>query len=638
MKFAAKVWKFLVAIKDGLVLLFLLLFFSVLFGALSMRPTAGKVVGGALLLELDGSLVEEKSKPDPFEMVLSQSAPVSEYPVRDLVRALHDAAGDKRIKAVVLDLSRFTGGGQVHVRAVAKAIDEVRAAKKPVLTFANVYADDGVLLAAHASEVWVDPMGAAFVSGPGGSHLYFKGLFDRFGVNAHIYRAGTYKSAVEPYFRSGMSDEARSNYKDIYAALWDGWKGDLAKARPAASIEAMTQDPVAWMKQGKGDMAQASKASGLVDRIGDKTEFEKRVTEIAGKAAEGAPDTLPYAHTTLTTWLAANPESTKGAKIGVVTIAGTIVDGDAGPGQAGGDRIARLLDDNIDEGFKALVVRVDSPGGSAMASERIRRAIERYKARKIPVVVSMGNLAASGGYWVSTTGDRIFSEPDTITGSIGVFAVITSFEKTLNNFGVTADGVKTTPFSGEPDVTAGFSPQMDALLQSSVESTYGRFVGLAAKGRGKSVEQIDAIAQGRVWSGKEALGIGLVDEMGGVDKALAYAAKAGKVGNGPWHAVYLEGKEDPFDQFLADVFAGSGEETRAATDYAALVGQSQQAQVRQAVAQLDSMLSDSGVKAYCLVCAGLGNDGAAKAQPAGLARTGGASGILPWLVSLVARD
>ncbi|MBH0112471.1 signal peptide peptidase SppA [Novosphingobium sp. YJ-S2-02] len=599
MKFAGKVWRLLVGIKDALALLFLMLFFSLLFGALTMRPAPGRIEDGALLLDLDGMVVEEKSAPDPFNLLLSGSAPVHEFPVRDLERALRGAAKDDHVKAVVLDLSHFLGGGQVHMRAVGEAIDAVRAAGKPVLTFANAYADDGALLAAHASEVWVDPMGGSFVAGPGGNSLYFKGLLDRFKVNAHVYRAGTFKSAVEPYIREDMSPEARLAYEDVYGALWQGWQADVRKARPKARLDAMVADPAGWVAQHGNDMAAAAKAAGLVDRIGDKTEFGLRVAKLVGD--ETGKSDLAYAHTPLATWLAANPEKQEGAKIGVVTIAGTIVDGDAGPGEAGGDRIAQLLDDNIDEGFKALVVRVDSPGGSAMAAERIRRAIVRYKDRKIPVVVSMGNLAASGGYWVSTPAQQIFAEPDTITGSIGVFAVVTSFERTLSDFGVTSDGVKTTPLSGEPDILGGFSPEVEKLLQTSVEGTYGKFVDLAAKSRKMSAEELDAVAQGRVWPGAEARERGLVDAMGDLDDALAYAARVGGVGNGKWHAVYLSGEKDPVSQLVASLFSDSGEQA-AVTDFASLVSMRQQAQLGQARSQLMALLSHSGVQAFCATC------------------------------------
>lgn len=598
MKFASKVWKLLVGIKDALALLFLLLFFGLIYAALSARPMAGRVEKGALLLDLDGTVVEEKSKVDPFNVLLSGQAPNREFQARDIERALHLAATDSRVKVVVLDLSRFMGGRFVHLREIGAAMDEVRKAGKPVLTFANAYLDDGVQLAAHSSEVWMDPMGEALVAGPGGNMNYYKGLIDRFKVNAHVYRVGTYKSFVEPYLRADMSPEARQAYQDVYGALWQAWKADVKKARPKARIDELASDPVALMKAAGGDFAQGAKAAGIVDRLGDKTEFEKRVTDIAGTSDD---EDVPYAHTRLATWLAANPEKQEGKGIAVVTIAGDIVDGDAGPGEAGGDRIAELLDDNMENHFKALVVRIDSPGGSATAAERIRRAIQRWRDAKIPVVVSMGNLAASGGYWVSTPGQRVFADPATITGSIGVFAVLPSFEKTLADYGVTSDGVRTTALSGQPDILGGFTPELDNLLQTSVENTYGKFISLVAKARGRSPQQIDAVAQGRVWPGAEARGLGLVDDIGNLDKALAYAARLGGLGNDKWHAEYLGEKPDAITS-LVEGMQAEPKDDAVAYDLAGLVAARQQAQLSKALTQLQGLLGARGVQAYCLEC------------------------------------
>lgn len=617
MRFARKVWKLLVAVKDALALLFLLAFFGVIYAALSARPVGGKVENGALLLELDGTVVEEKSKVDPLQLLTSGGEQVHEFQARDVERALRLAASDKRIKAVVLDLSRFMGGRYVHLHDIGAAIDEVRKAGKPVLTFANLYADDGVQLAAHASEAWVDPMGGAFVAGPGGNLQFYKGLFDKYGVNAHVYRVGTYKSAVEPYMRTDLSPEAREDFKLILDSQWNALRAEIAKVRPKAQLDRMVADPVGWNKAHGNDMAEAAKAAGLIDRIGDQTEFEARVEKLVGETTIGhsdkdAPD---YAHTGLATWLAANPVKGEGAKIGVVTIAGEIVDGEAGPGTAGGDRIAALLDENREEGMKALVVRIDSPGGSVMASERIRRAIQRWRDAKIPVVVSMGSMAASGGYWVSTPGQRVFAEPATITGSIGVFAFVPSFEKTLADFGVTSDGVRSTPLAGQPDILGGFTPEVEAMLQGSVESIYGKFLGIVGKARGKTPQQVDAIAQGRVWPGADGQRLGLVDQMGGLDDALAYAAKLGGVGNGKWQAVYLEEPEDSFSAFVQSMTSGSQEQA-AAYDFAGLVAQRQRLQMAQAVARLDGVLGAQGVQAYCLACAA-GPDYRAVAKPAG---------------------
>jgi protease-4 len=599
MTFARKIWKLLVGVKDALALIFLLLFCAVLYAALSSRPGPGKIVDGALLLDLNGSIVEEKSRIDPLSLLMSAEGSAGEFQARDVERALRLAAADSRIKVVVLDMSRFLGAGMVHIEEIGRALDAVRKAGKPVLTFANAYADDGVLLAAHASEVWVDPMGGAFVAGPGGNQVYFKGLLDRFKVNAHVYRAGTYKSFVEPYLRNDMSPAAREAYEDIYGALWSGYKADIARARPKARLDQMTGDPMAWARTSGGDFAEGAKAAGLVDRIGDRTEFQNRVAEIAGKDENGD---LPYKANGLAAWLAANPVKGEGAKIGVVTVAGEIVDGDAGPGQAGGDRIADLLDENIDEGFKALVVRVDSPGGSAMAAERIRRAIERYRARKIPIVVSMGNMAASGGYWVSTPAQQIFAQSETITGSIGVFAVIPSFEKTLADYGVTSDGVKTTALSGQPDILGGFTPEVEGMLQASIENTYRKFVGLSAAARKMTPEKLDGVAQGRVWPGGEAQRIGLVDKIGNLDAALAEAARLGGVGNGKWQAVYLKDDEDSLSMLLGGLTSDSSRQSAATLDFASYVALRRQQQLARVADQLGAMFSTRGAQAYCLEC------------------------------------
>jgi protease-4 len=601
MAFARKVWKLLVAIKDGLALVALLLFFLALYAVLSVRPNVGAVQNGALLIRLDGGIVEEPSVVDPIAQLLSRRAPLGEYRARDIVRALRLAAKDDRIGAVVFDLSRFTSAGQVSLRDIGEAMDAVRAAKKPVLTYAMLYGDDGVQLAAHASEVWVDPLGGAFVLGPGGSHLYYGGLLDRLKITAHVFRVGTYKSAVEPYIRDGMSPEARQAGQALYGALWQDWKADVARARPRADIALVSSDPVSWIKAAGGDGAKAALAAGLVDRIGSEVDFGRRVAQIVGEN-KFAPGPGHFAHTALRTWLAANPPARPGKAIGVVTIAGEIVDGDAGPGTAGSERIARLLDEGLNKDFAALVVRVDSPGGSITASEQIRAAIARYKARHIPVIVSMGNVAASGGYWVSTPADRIFAEPATITGSIGVFAIVPSFEKALSQWGVTTDGVKLTPLSGQPDPIGGLSPEIAQVLQANVEHSYANFLGLVAASRGRTPQQIDAIGQGRVWDGGSARQNGLVDAFGDLDAALAYAASAGHVDK--WHPVFLGEGRDQWSALLQRL-AGSDEDSAppaAARDFAGAVTARQTGLLGRALAEAERLVGLRGVQAYCLEC------------------------------------
>ncbi|MDP4574421.1 signal peptide peptidase SppA [Qipengyuania sp. G39] len=599
MGFAGKVWKFLVGVKDALVLVFMVLFFAALFAILTARPSPAAVRDGALVLDLDGVIVEERSEVDPIAALLATSAPIAEYQARDLVRGLDAAATDDRITAVVLDLDRFLGAGQVHLQEIGAALDRVRAAEKPVLAFATAYTDDSMLLAAHASEVWVDPLGGAVVAGPGGERLYYGKLLERLEVNARVYKVGEYKSAVEPYSRSDMSEAARQNYGELYGALWEEYLANVKKARPAADIERITGDPVGWIEAAGGDLATAAEQAGLVDRLGTRQEFEQRVVELVG-ADDWSDEPGAFPSTEMAAWLEDNPLDTPGKPIGVVTIAGEIVDGEAGPGTAGGDRIADLLDEALAYDLAGLVVRVDSPGGSVLASERIRNAILRHKANDIPIAVSMANLAASGGYWVSTPADRIFAEPETITGSIGIFAVIPTFEQAAASLGVNSDGVRTSPLSGQPDVIGGFTPEVDALIQANVENGYEDFLDRVTAARGLTREQADRIGQGRVWDGGTARQIGLVDQYGGMDEALAWVAQQAELGD-DWHARYLGSQLTGYDTLLRSLLTDDAE-TGQGNDVVATFALRRAAVLGRIEGDLDRLMGTRGMQAYCLDC------------------------------------
>ncbi len=600
MSFARSVWKILVAIKDGLVLLFLLLFFAALYVALTARPTPGMVRDGALYLALDGMIVEEAATVSPTDLLLSGQAPVAEYVERDVVRAIEASAKDKRIKAVVLDLEQFGGGSSVQITNIGAALDKVRAAKKPVLVRALIYTDDAIQLAAHSSEAWIDPMGGVAISGPGGTQIFYKGLIDRLKVKAHVFKVGTYKSAVEPYTRADSSPESREALNAVIQPIWQNWQDDVKRARPKADLTLALTDPAKWVANADGDAAQAAVKSGLVDRVGDRIAFGQRVAEIVGEDTQGVLGS--FKATELPVYLADKPGSSAGKAVAVVTVAGEIVDGDAGPGTAGGDRIADLIDSvTKSDDYAAMVLRVNSPGGSVMASERIRAAVERVRAKGLPVAVSMGGVAASGGYWVSTPAQRIFAEPSTITGSIGVFAVIPTFEATLPQYGVTTEQVRTTGLSGQPDLLGGLSPQVEAVLQGQVEQTYARFLKLVGKARGKSPAEIDKIAQGRIWDGGTARQLGLVDEFGGLDEAVAWAAK--KAGAKEWHAEYVETEASPFVQFLQQMETGEAPQGRA-SDLVGALGMQQQGLLARIEADVTRLIGGGGMRAYCLECAG----------------------------------
>ncbi len=604
MGFVRASWRIIVAVKDGLVLLLLLLFFFGLYSLLSAGPNPGKVRDGALVLTLEGVISEQPAEVDPFMALTAGSAPVGEIRQRDVVRALELAKTDERVKAVVLDMDRFMGGGQVSLSAIGDSLDAVKKSGKPVYAFATAYTDDSYQLAAHASQIWMDPLGGAILTGPGGSRPYYKGLLDKLGVKANIYRVGTYKSAVEPYMRSDQSPEAAAAMTSLYGEIWDNWKAEVAKARPQARFEKLLSDPAGSVEGAKGNLSELALSTKMVDKLGDRVAFAKFLAGKYGTAP--GKKTGEFAATPMTALLADHNEDSAGEAIGVVTIAGTIVDGEGGPGSAAGDTVSKLIYDALDKNnLKALVVRVDSPGGSVTASEKIRLAIAAAKRKKIPVVVSMANLAASGGYWISLPADVIFAEPSTITGSIGIFGVIPSAEAGLAKIGVNADGVKTTPLSGEPDVLGGFSPEFDRVAQSAIENGYRDFVTRVATSRKKTPEQVDAIAQGRVWAGGTARQIGLVDRYGGIDEALAEAAKRAGLKAGGWHRVYIE----PQSSFAGTLLGGlmpKRASVAAPMDIFAHAAWQQQFFLARVVADLDMLISVKGVQARCLECGDFG--------------------------------
>jgi protease-4 len=594
MKFVRAIWKLLVGIKDVLVLLFMLLFFGALYSALSAKPAP--VRDGVLDLSIGGSVVEQPSRANWSDVASGNR--VGEYRLRDLVQALDKAKDDGRVKAVALDLGGFTGGGQTTIGDLADAVRRVRASGKPVIAYGVGYTDDSYELASAASEIWLDPLGAVLIAGPGGSNLYYKGLLDKLGVTANVYRVGTYKAAVEPFIRNDMSPAAKQNAQALDQAELESWKQTVKQARPKANVDLFLTNMNAAVAATGGDMAKAALAAGFIDRIGSRREYEERLAQLGGKARK---DETGFARIKLSSYLSDVVDDKPKGPIGAVTIAGMIVDGKAGPGTAGGDTIAKEIEDGVRDGIKALVVRVDSPGGSVLASERIRQALLQAKANKIPVVVSMGSVAASGGYWVSTPADFIYAEPSTITGSIGVFGILPSFQGTLQKLGVGADGVKTTALSGEPDLFKGPSPEAGRLLQTGVDSMYGRFLAIVAAARHKTPQQIDLIAQGRVWDGGTAHQLGLVDGFGGMDEAVAKAAQLAGLGN-ERRVRYLEPPKS-FKQELIEALASQQNDTTAVPqDAFASLARGPQQQLASMLIEVRSILNGPSIQARCLSC------------------------------------
>ncbi|RDE06006.1 signal peptide peptidase SppA [Sphingomonas aracearum] len=604
MKLVRGAWKLLVGIKDLLVLAAMLLFFGLLFAALS-RPSAATIRNGALLLKLDGRIVEQPTETAPFA-ALSGRGEVREVRLRDLLRVLDKARSDDRVKAVVLDLSSFGSGYPAALNEVAEAIGRVRKSGKPVLSYAAAYTDGGYRLAANASEIWESPIGGTIFMGPGGSQLYYKGLIDKLGVNAHVYRVGKYKSFVEPYTRADASPEAKEDLSHLYGVLLDHWRQAVTAARPKAQVAQLLAQPAQVVTAAAGDLARSNLQMGIVDKLGDRLAFDRRVAEIAGtdpKKPAGGFNTIAF-----DAYVDANPAPSAGDAVGVLTIAGDIVDGRAPAGTAGGDTIAKaLLDGLAKKKLKALVVRVDSPGGSVPASETIRSAILEAKRQNLPIVVSMGGIAASGGYWVSTPADLIFAEPTTVTGSIGIFGVIPTFENALRKIGVTSDGVRTTPLSGQPDLYGGTTPETDAILQASIENGYRQFLGHVSQARRMPVARVNEIAQGRVWDGGTARQIGLVDRFGTLDDAIAEAARRARLTS--WHAEYLE-KQPGWLAQLARTFSSSdeeeGEASAAGGDLFGRLAADRRALLARALGDARRLATGAPIQARCLACEGIG--------------------------------
>jgi protease IV len=598
MRFARAIWRLLVGIKDALVLIFMLLFFGALYAALSAKPTP--IGEGVLALDLDGAVVEQPSRAEVSE-VLTGGSPAKEYRLRDLTSALENAKTDDRVKVVALDLDGFTGGGQTALSDLAESIRDVRASGKPVLAYATGYTDDSYQLASAASEIWLNPLGVVGLAGPGGSRLYYRGLLEKMGVTPHVYRVGTYKAAVEPFTRDDMSPEAEQNAQALANALLETWRESVAKGRPKAQIEPYMRNMTAAVQAAGGDMAKAALNAGLVDKLADRQAFEKRLAQLGGEDERAVGG---YQRIKLPAYVKEVVEEQDSGPIGVVTVAGMIVDGKASAGTAGGDSIAQVIEKGLArDKLKALVVRVDSPGGSVLASERIRQALLEAKRRNLPVVVSMGSVAASGGYWVSTPADFIYAEPSTITGSIGVFGILPSFEGTRAKLGLGADGVKTTPLSGEPDVLNGPSPEANQLLQTSVESIYARFLGIVAHSRKKTPQQIDQIAQGRVWDGGTARQLGLIDGFGSMDEAIAKAAELAKLGD-ERGVTYLERPLSFREQLLDMLAQQERDEGATPTDGFAFIVNGE-VKLAQAMAELRSVLTGPNIQVRCLECPGV---------------------------------
>ncbi len=545
-------------------LVFNLLFLAVLFfiAGLLLADRDKHEIGAdtTLVIAPKGKLVEQYSA-DPITRALASASgddSAGEVRLRDLLRAIDAAASDKRITTIYLRVDKLQAAGFASLREVAAALARARAAGKHVVAFGESYDQGQYLLAAQANAVYLDPMGEMLLNGLGRYRLYYgSALRDKLGVDMHLFKVGTYKSAAEPYVLDAASPAAKEADLFWMNDIWNRYLHDIGKARkldPAALAADVAALP-AQVESARGDLARMALDDKLVDTL--KTEDDVN-TLLAERGAKDADADGGFRQVSLGDYLAdvrGNDDFDRRPQVAVVVAEGEISGGKQPPGKIGGRSTSDLLRSLIDdEQVKAVVLRVDSPGGEVFASEQIRREVQALKAAGKPVVVSMGDVAASGGYWISMNADRIYADPSTITGSIGIFGLVPNFTGTLKKLGVASDGVGTGPYAGMFDVTRPLDPAVGQMIQSVIEKGYRDFTGGVAKARGQSIEQIDAIAQGRVWSGAQAKERGLVDAFGGVEQAAEDAAKRAKLGaRADWRLHYVEAPGTPFEQFVANL-------------------------------------------------------------------------------------
>lgn len=525
-------------------LLLLLVIFGFVVGALrtSIPSLPSKA---ALVIEPEGEIVEQLSG-DPLQRAIAQArgSGDSETLLRDLVDAVRAASSDNHVQLIVLKLDSLGGGGQPTLEELARALDEFRRSGKKVIAEGTQLLQDQYYLAAHADEIYLDPMGFVLFQGYGRYRSYYKAALDKLSVDMNVYRVGAFKSAVEEYTRNDMSPEDREETSAYLAAMWREYLRSVTAARklPAGTLEGYIANFTSAVKAARGDAAELALSAGLITGIKTSLEVEALVAQQVGEDKDsGSYESISQSDYVRVLHAERKLKSDGKAHIGVLVAAGEILDGDQPSGSIGGTSTAELVRQaRLDDDIKAVVLRIDSPGGSVMAAEEIYRELKALRASGKPLVVSMGDLAASGGYYIAAPADEIFASPATITGSIGIFAAFPTLNRTLDKVGINVDGLGTAPLSGEFRLDRPVGADAAQLIQSSIDRGYDEFLTRVAEGRHRDVADINTIAQGRVWAGVDAKRLGLVDSLGGLDDAVAAAARLAKLGKDDYETDYLE--------------------------------------------------------------------------------------------------
>lgn len=527
-------WRVLNFVREFILNLFLILLIVVGVGIwlhVSSANAPAEVQKGALIFDLSGVVVDKPSVSNKLSKIGRQllgasSDRLKENSLFDVVDAIRQAKDDDKITGMVLDLHNFAGADQPSLQYIGKALREFRDSGKPIYARGDSYSQAQYYLASFANKITLSPQGTVDLHGFATNSLYYKTLLDKLKVSSHVFRVGTYKSAVEPFLRDDMSPAARDADSRWVGELWQNYVNTLAANRQITANQVFpgAQGVLDGLNKVGGDSAQYAKDNKLVDELASPSVVDQQLVKTFGWDKE-AKD---YNGTSIYDYPLKNTPTTDG-NIAVILANGAIMDGEETPGSVGGDTTAlEIREARLDPKIKAILFRVNSPGGSVTASETIREELAAAKAAGKPVVVSMGGMAASGGYWVSTPANYIIASPNTLTGSIGIFGVINTVENSLDAIGVHTDGVATSPLADVAS-TKALPPEVQQLMQLTIENGYKNFLALVAKSRNKTPEQIDQIAQGHVWTGSDAKANGLVDALGDFDDAVAKAAELAKI-------------------------------------------------------------------------------------------------------------
>jgi protease IV len=534
MGFFGLVWRILEGIRKVLHLVLLLVIFGFILAALHTSiPIVPR--SAALVIAPEGELVEQLSS-DPLRRAVGQASggPAPETLLKDVIDAIEAAKSDSRIKLIVLDVGNLSASGLSKLQEIGAALRDFRGAGKRVVVGADSLDQTQYYLAAQAGEVYLDPLGLVFVDGFSYYRMFLKDAIDKLGVDVNVFRAGTFKSFTDQFSRSDMAPSEREESAVWLEALWSAYSQDVTRARslPANALNEYVADAPASLAAVNGDAAKLALQRGLVTGLKSRRQLADELKSLVGEDQ----DSHSFNSIGMNQYLASVRSkrvlrSKSDAKVGIVVASGEILDGHQPAGTIGGDSTADLLRQaRYDNTVKAVVLRVDSPGGSMFASEQILREVQTLRKAGKPVVVSMSSYAASGGYYISAAANQIFASPTTLTGSIGVFSVVPTFQRTLDKLGVKVDGIGTTPLAGNLHLDRALLPASRQILQSSVDHAYAEFLRRVSEGRKKSIEDVDKIAQGRVWAGIDAQRIGLVDHLGGLKDATDAAAKLAELG------------------------------------------------------------------------------------------------------------